>query len=99
MLYYLGCFREKIRGQRTMTRLAKVSIVTLSVIIFLYSGLGYVLRANDDKSYRSLSMFSEVWQNIQEDYVDQPNMNRVTAGACQSSLESLDRRPGYLSAR
>jgi len=49
-----------------MNRLAKVSIVSLSVIIFLYSGLGYVLKANDDKSFRSLSVFGEVLQHIQE---------------------------------
>jgi carboxyl-terminal processing protease len=82
-----------------MNRLAKVSIVTLSIIIFLYSGLGYVLRANDDKSYRSLSVFSEVLQHIQEDYVDEPNMNLVTAGALHGLLESLDPQSGYLSAR
>jgi hypothetical protein len=34
-----------------MSRLARVSIVTLSVVIFLYVGLGYVLgKTNDDKS-------------------------------------------------
>jgi carboxyl-terminal processing protease len=82
-----------------MNRLAKVSIVTLSVIIFLYAGLGYVLRANDDKSYRSLSVFGEVLQHIQEDYVDEPNMNLVTAGALHGLLESLDPQSGYLSAR
>src|SRR5229473_2152889 len=96
----MGCFREKIRGQQTMSRLARVSIVTLSVVIFLYVGLGYVLgKTNDDKSYRSLSVFSEVLQHIQEDYVDEPNMNLVTAGALHGLLESLDPQSGYLSAR
>jgi carboxyl-terminal processing protease len=82
-----------------MNRLSKISIVTLSVIIFLYSGLGYVLRANDDKSFRSLSVFGEVLQHIQEDYVDEPNMTLVTAGALHGLLESLDPQSGYLSAR
>ena len=82
-----------------MNRLAKVSIVSLSVIIFLYSGLGYVLKANDDKSFRSLSVFGEVLQHIQEDYVDEPNMTLVTAGALHGLLESLDPQSGYLSAR
>src|ERR1700726_5336304 len=83
-----------------MSRLARVSIVTLSVVIFLYVGLGYVLgKTSDDKSYRSLSVFGEVLQHIQEDYVDEPNMTLVTAGALHGLLESLDPQSGYLSAR
>ena len=83
-----------------MSRLARISIVTLSVIIFLYVGLGYVLgKTTDDKSYRSLSVFGEVLQHIQEDYVDEPNMTVVTAGALHGLLESLDPQSGYLSAR
>jgi carboxyl-terminal processing protease len=83
-----------------MSRLARVSIVTLSVVVFLYVGLGYVLgKTNDDKSYRSLSVFGEVLQHIQEDYVDEPNMTLVTAGALHGLLESLDSQSGYLSAR
>src|ERR1700726_473823 len=83
-----------------MTRLARVSIVTLSVVIFLYSGLGYALRArSDDKSFRSLSVFGEVLQHIQEDYVDEPNMAVVTSARVNGLLESLDPLSGYLSPR
>ena len=83
-----------------MTRLARISVVTLSVVVFLYVGLGYVLgKTNDDKSYRSLSVYGEVLQHIQEDYVDQPNMALVTAGALHGLLESLDPQSGYLSPR
>jgi len=83
-----------------MSRLARISVVTLSVIVFLYVGLGYVLgKSSDDKSYRSLSVFGEVLQRIQEDYVDEPNMAVVTAGAMHGLLESLDPQSGYLSPR
>src|ERR1035437_7536738 len=83
-----------------MSRLARISVVTLSVVVFLYVGLGYVLgKTNDDKSYRSLSVFGEVLQHIQEDYVDDPNMAVVTAGALHGLLESLDPQSGYLSPR
>lgn len=86
--------------KKTMSRLARISIVTLSVVVFLYVGLGYVLgKTNDDKSYRSLSVFGEVLQHIQEDYVDEPNMAVVTAGALHGLLESLDSQSGYLSPR
>jgi len=83
-----------------MSRLARISIVALSVVVFLYVGLGYVLgKTSDDKSYRSLSVYGEVLQHIQEDYVDEPNMAVVTAGAMHGMLESLDPMSGYLSPR
>ena len=83
-----------------MSRLARISIVTLSVVVFLYVGLGYVLgKASDDKTYRSLSVFGEVLQHVQEDYVDEPDMNLVTAGALHGLLESLDPKSAYLSPR
>lgn len=83
-----------------MSRLARISVVTLSVVVFLYVGLGYVLgKTSDDKSYRSLSVYGEVLQHIQEDYVDEPNMAVVTSGAMHGLLESLDPLSGYLSPR
>src|ERR1700719_2496631 len=89
-----------MRPITTMSRLARISIVTLSVVVFLYVGLGYVLgKTTDDKSYRSLSVFGEVLQHIQEDYVDEPNMTVVTSGAMHGLLESLDPLSGYLSPR
>src|SRR6266852_9752890 len=83
-----------------MSRLARITIVTLAVVVFLYVSLGYVLgRASDDKAYRSLTVYGEVLQHIQEDYVDDPNMSVVTAGALHGLLESLDPLSGYLSPR
>src|ERR1700733_13024815 len=83
-----------------MSRLARVSIVTLSVVIFLYVGLGYLLgKSSDDKSYRSLSVYGEVLQHVQEDYVDEPNLSVVTDGALRGLLDSLDPYSGYLSPR
>ena len=38
-------------------------------------------------------------QRVQEDYVDEPNMPAVTAGALHGLLESLDPYSGYLSSR
>jgi carboxyl-terminal processing protease len=83
-----------------MSRLARISVVTLSLVVFLYVSLSYVLgKTPDDKSYRSLSVFTEVLQHIQEDYVDDPNMAVVTSGAMHGLLESLDPLSGYLSSR
>src|SRR5271169_2300198 len=83
-----------------MSRLARISVVTLSVVVFLYVGLGYVLgKTDDDKTYRSLTVYGEVLQHIQEDYVDQPDLSAVTAGSLHGLLESLDPYSAYLSPR
>src|SRR3984885_5169374 len=96
----IGNLSSCMRQTKTMSRLARISVVTISVVVFLYVGLGYVLgKTTDDKSYRSLSVFGEVLQHIQEDYVDDPNMAVVTAGALHGLLESLDPLSGYLSPR
>src|SRR5258708_15877258 len=98
--YHNRAFILMIEAKTTMSRLARISIVALSVVVFLYVGLGYVLgKTSDDKSYRSLSVFGEVLQEIQEDYVDEPNMAVVTSGAMHGLLESLDPLSGYLSPR
>ena len=83
-----------------MSRLGKSIIVTLSVIVFCYAGLGYLLgKSDDDKTYRSLTVYGEVLQHIQEDYVDEPNLPLVTAGSLHGLLESLDPLSAYLSPR
>ncbi len=83
-----------------MSRITKIAVVSLSLLIFSYVGLGYVLgKSDDDKAYRSLTVYGEVLQRVQEDYVDEPNLSNVTAGALHGLLESLDPFSGYLSPR
>ncbi|MGB6430368.1 MAG: S41 family peptidase [Candidatus Acidiferrales bacterium] len=83
-----------------MSRLGKSVVVTLSIIVFGYAGLGYLLgKSDDDKTYRSLTVYGEVLQHIQEDYVDEPNLPVVTAGSLHGLLESLDAQSAYLSPR
>ena len=83
-----------------MNRTARIGIFTLSVVIFCYAGIGHVLgRTPDDKAYKSLTVYGEVLQKIQQDYVDDPNMRTVTAGALHGLLESLDPQSSYLTPR
>ncbi len=83
-----------------MNRLSKILIVTLSVFIFSYAGLGYVLgKTGEDKTYRSLTVYSEVLQRIQQDYVDEPDLHLVTSGALHGLLEALDPQSAYLTPR
>jgi len=83
-----------------MNRAARIGVFSLSILIFCYAGIGHVLgRTSDDKAYKSLTVYGEVLQKIQQDYVDDPNMRTVTAGALHGLLESLDPQSSYLTPR
>ena len=83
-----------------MNRAARIGILIASVVIFCYASIGHVLgRTPDDKAYKSLTVYGEVLQKIQSDYVDEPNMRMVTAGALHGLLESLDPESSYLTPR
>lgn len=83
-----------------MNRAARIGVLFVSAIIFCYAGLGHVLgRTSDDKAYKSLTVYSEVLQKIQQDYVDEPNLHLVTTGSLHGLLESLDPQSSYLTPR
>src|SRR6266850_2074571 len=99
----LQCYNQglyRFRDRWRMNRAARIGIVAVSVVIFCFAGLGYVLgRATDDKAYKSLTVYGEVLQKIQQDYVDDPNMHTLTAGSLHGLLESLDPQSSYLTPR
>lgn len=81
----------------------KLSLLSLSVLLILGVFLGvnaHSVRAAGDQqdgAYRQMNVYSEVLQHIQTDYVEDPNMGNVTAGAMRGLLESLDADSSYLS--
>jgi carboxyl-terminal processing protease len=81
-----------------MSPLARKIVIAASVLVLVYVSAGYVLgRSSDDKAFRALTAYSEVLQHIQRDYVDDPNLHQVTAGALHGLLDSLDPQSGYMS--
>jgi len=81
-----------------MSSLTKKIVIGLSVAVFAYVATGYVLgRSTDDRAYRALSVYSEVLEHIQHDYVDDPSIPTVTAGALHGLVDSLDPQSGYMS--
>jgi carboxyl-terminal processing protease len=83
-----------------MNRFTRYAIVAASVLIITWVGFGKVLgRTANDKAYKSLVVYSEVLQKIQQDYVDEPNMHLVTAGSLHGLLESMDSESSYLTPR
>src|ERR1700681_2554702 len=91
---------EAFQTGGSMSRAARVGLICVLVAIFCYAGIGHVLgRTPDDKAYKSLTVFGEVLQKVQQDYVDDPNMRTVTAGSLHGMLESLDAQSSYLTPR
>jgi carboxyl-terminal processing protease len=82
-----------------MNRVTRKIVLALSALVFAYVSVGYLLaKTNEDKSYRVLTVYSEVLEHIQHDYVEDPNLHAVTAGALHGLLDSLDPQSSYLSA-
>ncbi|MFZ0037991.1 MAG: S41 family peptidase [Candidatus Acidiferrales bacterium] len=81
-----------------MSRLTKQIALALSILVIAYVAAGYVMgRSTDDKIYRSLTVYSEVLEHVQKDYVEDPDVRQVTIGALHGLLDSLDPDSSYLS--
>jgi carboxyl-terminal processing protease len=81
-----------------MSSLTKKVVILLSAVVFVFVAVGYVRgRSSDEKAFRALTVYSEVLEHIQRDYVDEPNMPAVTNGALHGLLDSLDPQSSYLS--
>jgi carboxyl-terminal processing protease len=78
--------------------LSKKIVIILSLVVIAFVATGYVrARSNDEKAYRALTVYSEVLDKVQNDYVDDPNIGQVTSGALHGLLDSLDAESAYLS--
>jgi carboxyl-terminal processing protease len=81
-----------------MSRTTKLVVILLSFLVLSYVGLGYVLgQTRTERAYRPLTVFAEVLQHVQQDYVEEPNMQLVTSSALRGLLEALDPNSSYLS--
>src|ERR1700752_1537810 len=79
----------------------------LGAAVFAALGLGFALGefgwfgvhagGEQDGAYRQIGVYQQVLRRIQSDYVTDPNINTVTAGALHGLLESLDADSSYLS--
>ena len=78
--------------------MTKRILVIVSAVIFAYVTAGYVLgKSQDSSAFRALTVYSEVMNYVQRDYVDDPNIKQVTNGSLHGLLDSLDPESSYLS--
>jgi len=92
---FLGEAKTKI-----MSTKLKVTIIASSLAILLFTLVGgfvNVRASSNDGAYRQISVYSEVLSRIRLEYVEEPNIAGVTAGALHGLLESLDANSSYLS--
>ena len=78
---------------------AAILVTSFAVLLFVVVGsMGGVHASSSDGSYRQLQVYSEVLQRVQNEYVEEPNIPRVTDGALHGLLEALDSNSSYMSA-
>jgi carboxyl-terminal processing protease len=82
----------------SMKTKAAILVTSFAVLLFVVAGsLGGVHASSNDGSYRQLQVYSEVLSRIRGEYVEEPNIPRVTDGALHGLLESLDSNSSYMS--
>jgi carboxyl-terminal processing protease len=77
---------------------ATILVTSFAVLLFVVVGsMGGVHASSNDGSYRQLQVYSEVLSRVRSEYVEEPNIPKVTDGALHGLLESLDSNSSYLS--
>ncbi len=83
-----------------MSKTTKAVLLSVSFLVATFvvaGGLGVKASTNNsDDSYRQLGVYSEVLSRIRTEYVEDPNISKVTSGALHGLLESLDADSSYL---
>ena len=78
---------------------AGVLVASFAVLLFVVVGeWGLAHASNNDGSYRQLQVYSEVLSRVQSEYVEEPNIPKVTDGALHGLVESLDSNSSYMTA-
>jgi carboxyl-terminal processing protease len=84
-----------------MSMKTKAVILGTSFAVLLFvvvGGWGGVHASSNDGSYRQLQVYSEVLQRVRSEYVEEPNIPKVTDGALHGLVESLDSNSSYMDA-
>src|SRR5882724_13115460 len=83
----------------SMKTKAAILVTSFAVLLFVVVGsLGGVHASSSDGSYRQLQVYSEVLSRVRSEYVEEPNIPKVTDGAQHGLLESLDSNSSYMTA-
>src|SRR5512142_391595 len=82
----------------SMKTKAAILVTSFAVLLFVVVGsMGGVHASSNDGSYRQLQVYSEVLSRVRSEYVEEPDIPKVTDGALHGLLESLDANSSYLN--
>ena len=78
---------------------ATILCTSFAVLLFVVVGSlgGGVHASSNDGSYRQLQVYSEVLSRVRSEYVEEPNIPKVTDGALHGLVESLDSNSSYMT--
>jgi len=78
---------------------AAILVTSFAMLLFVVVGsMGGVHASSNDGAYRQLQVYSEVLSRVRSEYVEEPNIPKVTDGALHGLLESLDSNSSYMTA-
>src|SRR5271156_3925458 len=86
----------------TMSNKVKAAILVPSAAVLLFmvvGGMDGVRASSNEGAYRQLQVYSEVLSRVRSEYVEEPDIPKVTNGALHGLLESLDANSSYLTAQ
>jgi len=94
--------QEAIPSEKKNLMSMKTKVVILvssfAMLLFVVVGsLGGVHASSNDGAYRQMQVYSEVLSRVQSEYVEDPNIPKVTDGALHGMVESLDANSSYLT--
>ncbi len=83
-----------------MSTRVKTGVVFSSMLLTIMLVVGAVMGRGEeqDSAYKPLAVYTEVLAHIKSDYVEEPDIRKVTRGALQGLVEYLDPISSYLSA-
>src|SRR5438445_11818788 len=90
----------KIKKTNRMSMKTKAAILVSSFAVLLFvvvGSMGGVHASSNDGAYRQLQVYSEVLSRVRSEYVEEPNIPKVTDGALHGLLESLDANSSFLT--
>jgi len=81
--------------------MSKYAVLLLSSIVVIYALVGGMFNhvSAQGGAYPQLSLFWDVWDKIQSDYVDEPTPGAAMMGAVRGLIEQVDPYGGYLTAK
>lgn len=95
--FLVVCVSRILQRSVFVLSVAVCSALLIGLAMGEFGILGVRAGSDQDGAYRQMRVYAEVLQKIQSDYVVEPKIDDVTAGALHGLLESLDADSSYLS--